>query len=95
MNGPVASAGSIFILSRSNGTSVPKMLANMTTTNRLKETEAVIARSPSMKKLYTNTTRLMMLALIIETTLSFITCVKMFPSFNVLFAKPCTTIAED
>ena len=51
INGPVANAGSIFILSSSKGTNVPNMLANSTTANRLRETEAVMARSPSMKKL--------------------------------------------
>ena len=36
INGPVAKAGSIFILSKVMGTSVPNILANITTANRLK-----------------------------------------------------------
>ena len=51
INGPVAKAGSIFILSKVMGTNEPNILANITTANRLKDTEAVIPRSPSMKKL--------------------------------------------
>ncbi len=39
MNGPVAMAGSIFSFSSVIGTRVPKMEANMTTANRLNETE--------------------------------------------------------
>ena len=39
INGPVAMAGSIFSFSRVMGTSVPKMEANMTTANRLMDTE--------------------------------------------------------
>ena len=39
MKGPVAMAGSIFSFSKVMGTSVPKMEANMTTQNRLMETE--------------------------------------------------------
>ena len=70
IKGPVANAGSIFILSSNKGTIVPKMLANITTAKRLSETAVVITRSPNMKKLYTNTTKLMMLALIIDTMLS-------------------------
>lgn len=42
INGPVAKAGSIFILSKVMGTNVPNILANITTANRLKDTEAVI-----------------------------------------------------
>ena len=39
MNGPVAMAGSIFSFSKVIGTNVPNMDANMTTANRLMETE--------------------------------------------------------
>lgn len=39
INGPVAMAGSIFSFSSVMGTSVPKMEANITTANRLMETE--------------------------------------------------------
>ncbi len=39
MNGPVAMAGSIFIFSNVIGTNVPNMEANMTTANRLMDTE--------------------------------------------------------
>ena len=39
INGPVAMAGSIFIFSSVIGTKVPKMEANMTTANRLMDTE--------------------------------------------------------
>ena len=51
INGPVANAGSIFILSNNKGTTVPKMLANMTTVKRLRDTDIVIALSPNIKKL--------------------------------------------
>ena len=51
INGPVAKAGSIFSLSSVMGTNVPKILANITTANRLKETEAVMPLSPNIKKL--------------------------------------------
>ena len=46
-----AKAGSIFSLSSVMGTNVPKILANITTANRLKETEAVMPLSPNIKKL--------------------------------------------
>ena len=39
INGPVAMAGSIFIFSSVIGTKVPKMEANITTENRLIDTE--------------------------------------------------------
>ena len=39
INGPVAMAGSIFIFSSVIGTRVPKMEANITTENRLMDTE--------------------------------------------------------
>jgi len=39
INGPVAMAGSIFNFSRVIGTSVPKIDANITTANRLIDTE--------------------------------------------------------
>ncbi len=39
INGPVAMAGSILSFSNVMGTSVPKMEANMTTANRLMDTE--------------------------------------------------------
>ncbi len=39
INGPVAIAGSIFSLSRVIGTNVPKIEANMTTANKLMDTE--------------------------------------------------------
>jgi len=39
INGPVAMAGSIFSFSSVIGTSVPKMEANITTANRLMDTE--------------------------------------------------------
>ncbi len=95
INGPVANAGSIFRRSSVIGTSVPKILANITTANKLRETEAVIPLSPSIKKLYTNTTRLMMLALINETIPSFNICGRMLSCFNELLARPCTTMADD
>ena len=41
MNGPVAIAGSTFIFSSVMGTSVPKIEANITTANRLNDTEYV------------------------------------------------------
>ena len=43
MKGPVANAGSTFNLFKVIGTNVPKILAKMTTANRLNETEAVIS----------------------------------------------------
>ena len=95
INGPVANAGSIFRRSSVIGTSVPKILANITTANKLRETEAVIPLSPSIKKLYMNTTRLMMLALINETIPSFNICGRMLSCFNELLARPCTTMADD
>ena len=51
INGPVAKAGSTFNRLRVIGTNVPKILANITTANKLNETEAVIALSPNIKKL--------------------------------------------
>ena len=51
INGPVANAGSIFNLDSVIGTTVPNILAKITTANKLSETEAVMPLSPSMKKL--------------------------------------------
>ena len=52
MKGPVAIAGSIFILSNVKGTRVPNMEANMTTANRLSETEYdTVAVAPNRMKL--------------------------------------------
>jgi hypothetical protein len=49
IKGPVAIAGFILSLSKSSGTRVPKVLANMTMINRLAETAIVIFWSPSVK----------------------------------------------
>lgn len=52
INGPVAMAGSIFNLSKVIGTKVPKIDANITTANRLIETENVtVAVGPNRIKL--------------------------------------------
>mgnify|MGYP006346856609 CR=1 FL=1 len=53
INGPVAIAGSIFSLSKVIGTSVPKIEANITTANKLIETEYdIVLFAPNRTKLY-------------------------------------------
>ena len=52
INGPVAMAGSILNFSNVIGTSVPKIEANITTANRLMDTEEVtVAVAPNRIKL--------------------------------------------
>ena len=51
INGPVASAGSIFILFSNKGITVPKKEAKMITINRAIETVKVRFRFPDVKKL--------------------------------------------
>ena len=52
INGPVAMAGSILSFSKVIGTSVPKIEANITTANKLSDTEyETVAVSPKRTKL--------------------------------------------
>ena len=52
IKGPVAIAGSIFILFSVSGTRVPKMEANIITANKLSDTEYVtVAVAPKQMKL--------------------------------------------
>lgn len=52
IKGPVAMAGSIFSFSKVIGTNVPKMDANITTANRLRDTEYdTVAVAPKRIKL--------------------------------------------
>lgn len=52
INGPVAMAGSILSFSKVIGTKVPKIEANMTTANKLSDTEYdTVAVAPNLAKL--------------------------------------------
>lgn len=96
IKGPVAMAGSIFSFSSVIGTSVPKIEANITTANRLMDTEYVtVAVAPKRMKLYVYTNKEMIVALINATTASLVTCLNVFLASSELFASPCTMIAED
>ena len=65
IKGPVAMAGSIFSFSSVIGTSVPKIEANITTANRLMDTEYVtVAVAPKRMKLYVYTNREMIVCLL-------------------------------
>ena len=96
IKGPVAMAGSIFSFSNVMGTRVPKIEANITTANRLSETEyETVAVAPNRTKLYIYTNMEIMVALMSATIDSFSICFQVLLASRELLANPCTTNADD
>ena len=95
MKGPVASAGSMFRLSRARGTKVPNSAAKTITHKRLMPTVMLrLVPKPSnsvVKKIMAEH----IIPLNSPTLSSFVNCPRMFVVFKLDAASPCTTIAED
>ena len=96
INGPVANAGSMFILFSNNGNAVPKIEANRMTVNRDMVTVIGMARLSILKQRHS--TKIMeeqMVAFRSPPPTSFRMFWKIFFTPSALDANPLTTIAED
>ena len=96
IKGPVAKAGSMFILFNNKGNAVPKMEAKRVTTNRETATVMGIANE-GMPKVRVSKKMMLeqMVALIKPPPISFKMLLNPFLELSEFEAKPFTTMAED
>jgi hypothetical protein len=95
IKGPVASAGSIFLLSRARGMKVPKSAANTITHIREKPTVTLRFMPNPNKKVVTKIITEHIRPFKSPTRNSFASCPVIFEVDRLEAARPCTTMAED